>query len=192
MKVKVDISIRYQPEMELVGLLHQQVGPDYAAKVVIPEVEQALRTAMSGLPMREVYGSQRAIVQQVVNDSSDRISQKYIRLDEIVLREITLPDKVRAEIDDKMVQKEIAESYEFRLQIAHQEADRRKIEADGLKQYQDILASSLTPNVLKWHGIEATRELAKSPNSKTIIIGSKSDGLPMILGDGATTGAGPK
>lgn len=191
LKVKVDLSIRYQPEIELVGLLHQQVGPDYAEKVVVPEVESALRTAMSGLLMQDVYSSQRAIVQQVINDSSDRISQKYIRLDEIVLREITLPEVVQKEVENKMAQAEVAESYQYRLEIARQEAARREIEANGLRTAQTILNQSLTPNILRWEGIEATRDFAKSPSTKTIIMGSRADGLPLILGDQTATPAAP-
>jgi regulator of protease activity HflC (stomatin/prohibitin superfamily) len=180
--VKLALSIRYHPELELVGLLHQQVGPDYARQIVIPEVESAVRTTMGGVAMRDVYGSQRGLVQKIINSSLEHVSQKFVQVDEIVLRSVTLPPKVTATIEEKITQKELAESYEFRLDVASKEADRLRTEANGLKAYHDILNSSLTPNILSWQGIEATRELAKSPNTKTIVIGDKS-GLPLIFGE---------
>ena len=180
--VKLALSIRYHPELELVGLLHQQVGPDYAQQIVIPEVESAVRTTMGGVGMREVYGSPPGLVQKIINDSLEHVSQKFVQVDEVVLRSVTLPPKVTATIEEKMSQKELADSYDFRLMVAAKEADRLRIEASGLKAYQDILNSSLTPNILKWQGIEATRELARSPNTKTIVIGDKS-GLPLIFGE---------
>ncbi len=91
LKVKLDLSIRYHPELEMVGLLHQQVGPDYADKIVIPEVESSLRTAMAGTSLHDVYGSERGLVQTIINDSIEHISQKFVRLDEIVLRQVELP-----------------------------------------------------------------------------------------------------
>lgn len=187
--VTVDLSVRYRPEIELVGLLHQQVGPDYRDKIVIPEVEASVRTVMGSIAMRDAYTSQRALVQQVINDSLEHIALKFVRVDEIVLREITLPAKVRQQVEEKMADQEIAEAYRYRIDAARQEAARRQIEANGLKVYQDILSTSLTPNILRWEGIEATRELAKSPNTKTIILGSRAEGLPLILGDGATAAA---
>lgn len=182
--VKLSISIRYHPELELVGLLQSRVGPDYKDKIVIPEVESALRTTMGNFPMQVVYGSQRGLVQQALNEGLEKVEQKFVKIDGVVLREVVLPTQVRETIEQKMSQKEIADSYEFRLDIARKEAERRQIEAAGLKIYNDTLNSSLTANVLKWEGIEATKELAKSPNAKTVVIGSGPTGLPLILGGG--------
>jgi regulator of protease activity HflC (stomatin/prohibitin superfamily) len=99
-----------------------------------------------------------------------------------VIREVTLPEAVRENVEQKMLQKELAESYEYRIDVAKREAERLQIEASGRKTYNDTLNASLTPNILKWEGIEATKELAKSAGSKTIIIGNKDTGLPLILG----------
>jgi regulator of protease activity HflC (stomatin/prohibitin superfamily) len=184
--VHVNLSIRYHPEMELVGLLQDRVGPDYRDTVVIPEVESAIRTMVGASPLEEVYNMQRTVVQNIINNTVEKVSQKYITIDQIILREIVLPPKVQAEIEDKMAQKQVAESYEYRLQIARQEADRRQIEATGMQHYNDTINPSLTPSILRWQGIEATRQLATSPNAKTIIIGDKS-GLPLILGEGGGT-----
>jgi regulator of protease activity HflC (stomatin/prohibitin superfamily) len=182
LSVKLDISLRYHPELETVGLLHQRVGPDYKNKVVVPEVESALRTVMASLPMREVYGAERGTVQKIINDSLEHVAQKYVQIDEVVIRHVELPKPIRDTIEQKMAQKELAESYEYRLEVERKEAERRTIEANSVKLANDILNSSLTPNILKWQGIEATKELAKAPGSRTVIIGGKDDGLPLILG----------
>lgn len=184
LKLKLLLSIRYHPQPDLAGLLHERVGPDYLNKVVIPEVESALRFTIAGFPMADVYGAQRTLVQTAVNSGLEQVEQKYIKVDEVVLREIQLPAQIKDVIEQKMTQKELAESYAFRLDVARREAERLQIEANGLKSYNDTLNSSLTPDILRWAGIEATKELAKSPNSKTIVVGSGPNGLPLILGGG--------
>ena len=184
MTVTLNLSIRCHPEYDLVGLLQKNVGPDYRNKIVIPEVESALRITMGNFPMRDVYGSQRGVIQEAINESLEKVQQKFVKIDEVVLREVILPEKVRTTIEEKMSQKEVLESYEFRGQIADLEAKRLLTEGNGIKSYNDAVNSSLTPNVLKWAGIEATRELAKSPNAKTIVIGTPPNGLPLILGGG--------
>jgi regulator of protease activity HflC (stomatin/prohibitin superfamily) len=130
-----------------------------------------------------VYGSQRGLVQQALNEGLEQVEQKFVKIDDVVLREVTLPDQVRQTIEQKMQQKELSESYEFRIEVAQKEAQRLQIEANGLKTYNDTLNSSLTANVLRWEGINATKELVKSPNAKTVVVGSQgSGGLPLILG----------
>jgi regulator of protease activity HflC (stomatin/prohibitin superfamily) len=180
--VTLNLSIRCHPELDLVGLLQKNVGPDYRDKIVVPEVESALRITLGNFPMRDVYGSQRGLIQEAINESLEKVQQKFVKIDEVVLREVILPDKLRETIEDKMSQKELLESYEFRGAIAKLEAERRQTEASGIKAYNDTINQSLTPSVLKWAGIEATRELAKSPNAKTIVIGTGPNGLPLILG----------
>lgn len=181
LSVTLHLSIRYHPEEEMVGMLHKTVGTEYKERIVIPEVEAAMRTVMGEFEMREVYGSERGLVQKVINDSLEHVSQKYVKIDSVVLRRVELPPKVADAIQDKMTQKEIAEAYEYRMEQAKQESARLQIEASGIKSYNDLLNSSLTPNVLKWEAIEATKKLAQSPNTKVIIMGNTSATLPLML-----------
>ena len=184
LKVNLSLSIRYHPEAQLVGLLQENIGQDYRDKIVIPEVESALRTTMAMFPMTDVYGSQRGLVQQAINESLEKVQEKFVSIDEVVLREVELPAQVKDVIEQKMTQKELAESYMYRLEVARQEAARRQIEVTSIANYNSVLDKSLSANVLKWEGIQATKELAKSPNAKTIIIGNQSSaGLPLILGN---------
>ena len=123
-------------------------------------------------------------MQQAINESLEKVQEKFVSIDEVVLREVDLPAQVKDVIEQKMTQKELAESYMYRLDVANKEADRRKIEAASIAAYNSVLDKSLSANVLKWEGIQATKELAKSPNAKTIIIGNQSSaGLPLILGN---------
>jgi regulator of protease activity HflC (stomatin/prohibitin superfamily) len=122
-------------------------------------------------------------VQRIINESLEQVSQKFVRVDDVLLIGVELPPTVKATVEDKMAQKEKAESYEYRLDIERREAERRLIEANGLKAANDILNSSLTPQILTWKGIEASTELAKSPNAKTLIMGSSKNGLPVLMPD---------
>jgi len=181
LEVKFDLSIRYRPELELVGLLHQKVGPDYPEKVVVPEVESALRGIVGAQMLDTIYTTSQDVVQRVVNEVMEQASRNYVHIDEVVVRAIELPKAVRERIEAKMVEKETAESYEFRLKIATAEAERQRIEAAGTAVYNNLIGPSLTPAVMQWEALQATKELSKSPNAKTIIIGRNADGLPIIL-----------
>ena len=111
--VTLEVSIRFHPELELVGLLHQRVGPDYTDRIVIPEVESALREKVGSSNITEVYRMQRSLLQEVAIEGFENVSRKYIRIDELILRSVKLPDAVRVEIENKMTQQEIARSYEY-------------------------------------------------------------------------------
>src|SRR5262245_31917640 len=182
LSVRLHISIRYHPEAEMAGMLHKRVGPGYRDKVVIPEVEAALRTIMGEFTMPQVYGSERGLVQKVINDSLEHVSQKFVKVDGIVLRSVELPKKVKDAVEEKMTWQELAEAYQYKLDRETKEAQRKAIEAEGIKKYNEVINSSLTPNLLKWRGIEASKELAASPNAKTVVIGNTSGGLPIMLG----------
>jgi regulator of protease activity HflC (stomatin/prohibitin superfamily) len=181
LEIKFDLSIRYRPEFELVGVLHQRVGPDYPEKVVVPEVESALRSIVGGQKLDVIYTSSQDVVQRVVTEVLEQASRNYVHIDEVVVRHIELPKSVREFIEAKLIEKETAEAYEYRLKIATAEAERRRIEAAGISVYNGLVNASLTPNVLQWEALQATKELAKSPNAKTVIIGRTGDGLPIIL-----------
>jgi regulator of protease activity HflC (stomatin/prohibitin superfamily) len=120
-------------------------------------------------------------VQRVVTEVLEQASRNYVHIDEVVVRHIELPKAVRERIEAKLIEKETAEAYEYRLKIATAEAERQKIEAGGIAVYNGLVNASLTPGVLQWEALQATKELAKSPNAKTVIIGRTGDGLPIIL-----------
>ena len=104
-------------------------------------------------------------------------------MDAILIRDVTLPSTLRTAIEQKLKQEQESLEYEFRLVKAKKEAERQKIDAEGKAVANKILSASLTDKILKEKGIDATLALAKSPNSKVVVVGSGKDGLPLILGN---------
>lgn len=184
LKISFRLSIRHRPEYDLLAILHQEVGPDYVQKVVIPEVVSVLRTEVGALTAEEIFTTKRGILDLVFKRAIENVAHRYVLIDQVIIRSIELPRTVASAIESKLVEKEIAASYEYLLEAAEKEALRREIEAEGLRTYNEILASSLTEEVIRWKGIEATRQLATSENSKIIVIGNGDDGMPVILGAG--------
>ncbi len=185
LKIKLGVSIRYYPERNAVGVLHQKVGPDYLQKVVIPEVDYTLRVSVGKMSVNEVYTSTGQSLHKIIAEAVSEIEKNYIVVQDVILREVDLPDQVEVAIQAKIEQKQLAEAYKFRIERERQEAKRKAIEADGIFKYNTKVNESLTIDILKWKGIQATQALAESENSKIVVIGNGSDQLPIILG-GAT------
>ena len=181
LKIQLALTIRYKPEYNLLGLLHKTVGPDYLNKVVVPEVEAVLRTLVGDFEAEEVYSTKRAIVQKIVNASLNQVSQRFVKIDDVMITEVDLPTYIEKAIEMKLEQKQLAEAYEYKLQKERKEAERKRIEAKGIQDYNDIVNASLSDNILTWKGVNATLELSKSENAKVIVIGSGKQGLPIIL-----------
>ena len=111
------------------------------------------------------------------------MGDQYIVLDEVLVRDVTLPPTIKDAIERKLRQEQESLEYEFRLEKADKEAQRQRIEAQGKADANRILSASLTDKILQDKGIEATLMLAQSPNAKVVVIGSGDDGLPIILGN---------
>jgi regulator of protease activity HflC (stomatin/prohibitin superfamily) len=130
----------------------------------------------------EIYATQKAIQERVSILSKTHLEARFVALDDVPIESIKLPTRISDAIEAKMAQQQVDQEYLYRLSIATKEADRKRTEAAGLKDYNDTVDRSLTPSVLTWHGIQATQELAKSPNAKVIVVGAGKNGLPLILG----------
>lgn len=117
---------------------------------------------------------------QIKSRAAAQVQDRYITIDDVLIRKIVLPASVQQAIQRKLTQEQEAQEYEFRLQKETREAERKRREALGIAAYQTLVAGGLTPQFLRWKGIEATLELAKSSNTKVIVIGN-SEGLPLIL-----------
>jgi len=181
MPIRLSLSIRYQPDYYVLGVLHQKVGPQYVDKIVIPEVEATLRTIIGNYEAEEVYSTKRGIVQKFVSEAVNQISERFVRVDDVLITNVELPKLIREAIDLKLEQKQRAQAYEYILQKETKEAERKRIEAKGIKDYNDIIASSLSEQILTWKGVLATLKISESENAKVIVIGSGKDGLPVIL-----------
>ena len=180
--VAVRYSVRYFLEKDTLPLLHQHVGPDYVNVVVRPEVRSVMRSVFGQFKPEEIYTTQKAIEERVGIISKLHLEARFVALDDVPIESITLPARIADAIETKLAQQQVDQEYAFRLSIAAKEAERKRVEGNGIKVYNDTVNSSLTPNVLTWHGILATQELAKSPNAKIVVIGSGKTSLPLILG----------
>jgi regulator of protease activity HflC (stomatin/prohibitin superfamily) len=182
LRIKLKLSIRYHPQYDMLGVLHQRVGPDYVNSIVIPEVEASLRTAIGAFDTEEVYTTKRALLPQIVNDALEQVAQRYIKVDDVIIKEVVLPEMIQTAIEMKLEMEQRAKAMEYVLDKEMQEARRKEIEAAGFQKYNEIITRSLTPDLLKWRGIEATRDLAASTNAKIVVVGTGPQGLPIILG----------
>src|ERR1022692_3984343 len=180
--VKVRYSVRYYLDKDTLPLLHQRVGPDFVSVVVRPEVRSVMRMVFGQYKPEEIYATQKAIQERISMLSKTHLEARFIALDDVPIETMTLPTRISEAIETKLAQQQVEQEYVYRISIATKEADRKRIESAGIKVYNDTVNSSLTPSVLAWHGILATQELAKSPNTKVVVVGSSKNGLPLILG----------
>ncbi len=181
LQVRVTYSVRYKPETEVLGVLHQQVGPDYVNKIVVPEVESTLRRVIGKYDVQELYSSQRDIIQKLANETFSEVSEKFVTVDTLLITNVVLPKTLKDAIEATLEQQQLAAAYDFKIDKEKLEAERKGIEAEGTRNYNAIVSSSLNENLLRWKGIDATLQISKSPNTKVIIVGSGKSGLPVIL-----------
>jgi len=182
LSINVEISVRFNPIPVKLPFLHQQFGEDYMNQLIIPEVRSTVRQVMGRYTAEEIYSTKRAQVElEIVNETTQKLQDNFVETRAVLIRSINLPNQIRSAIEMKLQQEQEALAYQFKLQKEEQEAERKRIEAEGEARANNIISNSLTPNLLKMRGIEATLKLANSNNAKTVVIGSGSDGLPLIL-----------
>jgi regulator of protease activity HflC (stomatin/prohibitin superfamily) len=180
--IHLSLAIRFRPEYELLGLLHQQVGPDYINTIITPQVESVLRKRLSPYNPEDIYMNKNNILTQVVIEAMEELGKKYVTANDVIIREISLPQAIREAIESKLTEQQREQAYLYRLKREEKEAERKRVEADGIKDYQNTVSKTLSDKLLQWQGIQATVELAKSNNAKVVVIGSGDTGLPLILG----------
>jgi len=180
--ITVDLSYRYMPQTGKIGHLHDEIGPNYVASIIVPEIRSATREVIGKYLPEELYSTKREAIQDEIEQLTKKsCADKYIILDKILIREVELPENLKASIEQKLQEEQLAFQYEFKLDRERKEAERKIIEAEAKAAANRILNASLTDKILKDKGIEATLELSQSPNSKVVIIGGGDEGLPLIL-----------
>jgi len=186
LSLKVDVSVRFHPMYDEIGYIHEFFGEDYVSKLVIPEMRSTVRRVMGRYTAEEIYSTKRGEVETSIIEETEDILQdesNNIQMRALLIRSINLPDQIKNAIENKLKQEQEALAYQFRLEREKSEAERKRIAAEGEAQANSIINSSLTDELLKMRGIEATTQLSESQNSKVVIIGSGGDGLPLILGN---------
>ncbi len=182
--IKLEASVWYQPKLETLGKLHQEKSEMYKERVLLPAIRSAARSVVGRYTPEQLYSSKRdAIQQEIFEETKKIVDDQYIQLNEVLVRDVTLPPTIKDAIERKLKQEQESLEYEFRLVTAEKEAEKVRIEAQGKADANRILSASLTDKILQDKGIDATIKLSESPNSKVIVIGSSDDGLPLILGN---------
>ncbi len=182
--IQLEATAWYQPQQEKLGFLHQTKGQNYLDRVLKPAIRSATRSVVGRYTPEQIYSSKRDAIQEEIFDETKKIVEdQYIQLNDVLVRDVTLPGAIKDAIERKLDQEQQSLEYEFRLITAQKEAQKQIIEAQGKADANKILSASLTEKILQDKGIEATLRLAESPNAKVVIIGSGKDGMPIILGN---------
>lgn len=194
LKMTVNIAYRFQAIPDTVPELHQYVGPNYVSVLLTTEIGARARDVFSRNTPEEIFSDRRIQIQaEILTDVQQDLRKTFspmaghqidfVRLDDVLIRGITLPPEVEAAINRKEEQKQLNLEYDYRLLREAKEAERKHIEAGGIREFQDTVSTGITDSYLRWKGIEATLELARSNNAKVVIVGGGKDGLPIILGN---------
>jgi len=189
--IKMTASILYQPIPDEVYQLVTQTGDDYYRTLIAPYVRSSARRVVGRYSPEEIYSTKREqIEREIRQEVAEKLSGKHIRANAVLIREVHLPAAVQDAIQTKLEEEQKSLQMRFIIERTRQEAERKRIEAAGIADFQSIISKDLTDKVLEWKGIDATERLAASPNAKVIIVGSGKNGLPVILNaGGAAAGA---
>jgi prohibitin 1 len=176
-------SLLYRLDPVKAPELYRTIGRDYATIAVVPQIRSALREITASYEAKALYSAEREKISRETFELFAKMSKdRGIIAEAVLLRKIGLPAVVANAIQEKLKREQEAEQMKFVLQKEEQEAQRKRIEAQGVSDFQRIVAQGISPQLLEWKGIEATEKLAMSPNTKIVVIGSGKNGLPLILG----------
>ena len=188
--VHLDVSILYHLDPAKAPDVYRTIGRDYETVLVAPNVRSAVREVTSSYQAKALYSAEREKMSTDINQNIvAAIEPRGIVVERMLLRDVALPARLQQAIQEKLSAEQEAARMQFILLKEKQEAERKKIEAEGISSFQKIVTEGINENLLKWKGIEATKELALSGNSKVVIIGAGREGLPIILG--GDTGPSP-
>ncbi|HSJ12248.1 MAG TPA: prohibitin family protein [Gillisia sp.] len=184
LEINLDATVWFQPNYSELGKLHQERGEAYVQRVLQPAIRSAARSVVGRYIPEQLYASKReAIQKEIFEETQILLANQYVQINEVLVRDVSLPKSIKDAIERKLGQEQESLEYVFRLEKAQQEAERQRIDAEGKATANRILSASLNDQILKEKGIQATVELAKSPNSKVVVIGGGDGGMPLILGN---------
>ena len=179
----LDTSLLFRLDPKKAPDMYRTVGPLYMDVVVDPNLRSAIREATASHTANTLYSGEReAVAKEIVLNLQDKLKDRGVIIESILLRDIQLPQALKTSIESKQQAEQESLAMSFRLQKEKQEADRKRIEAQGIRDFQQTVAQGISAQLLEWKGIEATETLAKSPNTKIVVIGGAKSGLPLILG----------
>lgn len=183
LSVELEISLLYHLNQENANLIYKTVGEDYANRILIPQFRSVVRGVTAKYEAKALYTSGReTLAKEIEQELSKLVTARGITIEAAALRQIILPPGLTNAIEEKLKAEQESQRMQFVLLKEQQEADRKRIEAKGIADFQDIVSRGISDALLKWKGIEATEKLAQSNNTKIVVIGSGKEGLPLILG----------
>jgi regulator of protease activity HflC (stomatin/prohibitin superfamily) len=183
--VAVQSSFRYRPIYSSLPKLHQKYGPDYLRKTIVPEVASAVQEIIGRYQPEQIYHLDRKKTEaEMTKFTRDNLAEAsgLVEVEDVTMMKITLPPRVQSAIQAKIEEEQLTLLYDHRIIKEKKEAERKAVEAQGIADFQRIIAGGISDKLLMWKGIEATLDLAKSPNSKVVVIGAPKSGLPLVLG----------
>jgi len=180
--LSLDTSLLFRLDKNKAAFVYQTVGDNYAEKIVEPTLRAAIRASTSAHSANALYTNARELVQQQIQDElTAQLAPRGVIVENVLLRDVQLPAMLKGSIEAKQQAEQDALRMSFILQKEKQEAERKRIEAQGIADFQRIVATGISPQLLEWKGIEATEKLATSTNAKIVIIGNPKNGLPLVL-----------
>jgi prohibitin 1 len=178
----LDTSLLFHLDRTKAAYVYQTIGDNYAEKIVEPNLRSAVRASTSAHSANSLYTNGRELVQQQIQDElTTALAPRGVIVESVLLRDIQLPALLKTSIEAKQQAEQDALRMSFILQKEKQEAERKRIEAQGISDFQKIVAQGISSQLLEWKGIEATEKLAQSNNTKVIVVGNPKNGLPLVL-----------
>lgn len=183
LSVQLELSLLFSLDPENASKIYKTVGPNYQEIILTPQFRSVVRGVTAKYEAKALYTASREELQTSIRDELQTLVEpRGILVENAPMRQIILPPGLTASIEEKLKAEQESQRMQFVLRKEEQEADRKRIEAKGISDFQEIVSKGISEQLLKWKGIEATEKLASSNNSKIVVIGSGKDGLPIILG----------
>ncbi len=180
--IRMEVSILFHPTAEKLDSLQVKIGPNYYNDVVAPNLRGIARGVAGKYKPEEIYSTKRdELASEILTGLTDEVAKKWVVVENVLVRDVVIPAKISEAINFKLTADQEAQKMRFTIDKERLEAERKKIEAQGIADFQKIVAAGITPSYLKWKGIEATQKLAESPNSKVVMVGNTSQSMPVIL-----------
>ena len=182
--MQLELSVLYHLDPPKAAEVYRTVGLDYADVVLVPQFRSVARGVTASYEAKALYTSEREqLASLIAGELRKQVEARGVAIESTPLRRIGLPARLAQAIEEKLSAEQESQRMQFVLQKEQQEAERKRIEAQGISDFQRIVSQGISDQLLKWKGIEATMEIARSQNAKVIVVGSGKDGLPIILGN---------
>lgn len=182
LSVQLEISVLFHLNPEKAAEVYKTVGENYIGVILEPQFRSVARGVTAGYEAKALYTSEREMLAQtILKDLEIQVEPRGITIEKTPLRKVGLPSGLSAAIEEKLRMEQESQRMQFVLQKERQEADRKRIEAKGISDFQNIVSKGISEQLLQWKGIEATEKLAGSQNTKVVIVGGGKTGLPLIL-----------